>query len=119
MLVEDRRPLTGRPRQSHSIGGAPGEPAGREKDLAGLFSSYTANDPQFSSDSSSHEKAKSLHVPLLQQTTDALGVYMGSAYVNDFNFNNRSYRVYVQADRREIRTSANDVSSTCAPTAEP
>jgi HAE1 family hydrophobic/amphiphilic exporter-1 len=25
---------------------------------------------------------------------------MGSAYVNDFDFNNRSYRVYVQADRQ-------------------
>jgi len=35
----------------------------------------------------------------LQQITDTLGVYMGSAYVNDFDFNNRSYRVYVQADQ--------------------
>ena len=31
--------------------------------------------------------------------TQALGVYMGSEYVNDFDFNNRSYRVYVQADQ--------------------
>src|SRR5262249_55686055 len=45
------------------------------------------------------EKAKSLRVPL-QQITDTLGVYMGSAYVNDFDFNNRSYRVYVQADQQ-------------------
>ena len=45
------------------------------------------------------EKAKSLHVPL-SQITDTLGVYMGSAYVNDFDFNNRSYRVYVQADKQ-------------------
>ncbi|HTE88235.1 MAG TPA: efflux RND transporter permease subunit, partial [Terriglobales bacterium] len=42
---------------------------------------------------------KSLHVPL-SQITDTLGVYMGSAYVNDFDFNNRSYRVYVQADKQ-------------------
>ena len=28
---------------------------------------------------------------------DALQVYIGSAYVNDFDFNNRTYRVYVQA----------------------
>jgi HAE1 family hydrophobic/amphiphilic exporter-1 len=27
-----------------------------------------------------------------------MGVYLGSQYVNDFNFNNRSYKVYVQAD---------------------
>ena len=25
---------------------------------------------------------------------------MGSVYVNDFDFNNRSYRVYVQADSK-------------------
>jgi HAE1 family hydrophobic/amphiphilic exporter-1 len=68
------------------------------KDLAGLFTSYTANDPQFLI-TIDREKAKSLHVPL-QQITDTLGVYMGSAYVNDFDFNNRSYRVYVQADQQ-------------------
>ena len=34
------------------------------------------------------------------QITDTLGVYMGSSYVNDFDFNNRSYRVYVQADKQ-------------------
>ena len=43
------------------------------------------------------EKAKSLQVPFTQ-ITDALQVYMGSVYVNDFDFNNRSYRVYVQAE---------------------
>src|SRR2546427_3491769 len=48
---------------------------------------------------SDREKAKSLAVPL-SQITDALQVYMGSAYVNDFDFNNRSYRVYVQAGER-------------------
>ncbi|MCU1282135.1 MAG: Efflux pump rane transporter BepE, partial [bacterium] len=32
------------------------------------------------------------------QIADTLQVYMGSAYVNDFDFNNRAYRVYVQAD---------------------
>jgi HAE1 family hydrophobic/amphiphilic exporter-1 len=76
------------------------------KDLAGLFTSYTASDPQFLV-TIDREKAKSLHVPL-QQITDALGVYMGSAYVNDFDFNNRSYRVYVQADQR-FRSQAKDI----------
>jgi HAE1 family hydrophobic/amphiphilic exporter-1 len=33
---------------------------------------------------------------------------MGSAYVNDFDFNNRSYRVYVQADR-DFRAEAKDI----------
>ncbi len=70
----------------------------KEKDLAGLFSTYTANDPQFVV-TIDREKAKSLHVPL-SQITDTLSVYMGSSYVNDFDFNNRSYRVYVQADKQ-------------------
>jgi HAE1 family hydrophobic/amphiphilic exporter-1 len=31
--------------------------------------------------------------------TDALAVLLGSSYVNDFDLNNRAYRVYVQADQ--------------------
>ena len=72
--------------------------ASARKDLAGLYTGYTPNDPQFLI-TIDREKAKSLHVPL-QQITDTLGIYMGSAYVNDFDFNNRSYRVYVQADKQ-------------------
>src|SRR5882672_7600097 len=70
----------------------------KEKDLVSLFSTYTASDPQFVV-TIDREKAKSLHVPL-SQITDTLSVYMGSAYINDFDFNNRSYRVYVQADKQ-------------------
>jgi HAE1 family hydrophobic/amphiphilic exporter-1 len=77
-----------------------------EKDLAGLFSTYTANDPQYLV-TIDREKAKSLHVPL-GQITDTLGVYMGSSYVNDFDFNNRSYRVYVQADK-QFRANPRDI----------
>jgi HAE1 family hydrophobic/amphiphilic exporter-1 len=76
------------------------------KDLTGLFTSYTASDPQFVINID-REKAKSLHVPL-SQITDTLGVYMGSAYVNDFDFNNRSYRVYVQADK-QFRSHPQDI----------
>ena len=77
--------------------------ASQRKDLARLFTSYTANDPQYLV-TIDREKAKSLHVPL-SQITDTLGVYMGSSYVNDFDFNNRSYRVYVQADKQFRATS--------------
>jgi HAE1 family hydrophobic/amphiphilic exporter-1 len=66
--------------------------------LTALFSSFTANDPQYVV-TVEREKAKAMHVPL-QQVADALQTYMGSAYVNDFDFNNRAYRVYVQADRQ-------------------
>jgi HAE1 family hydrophobic/amphiphilic exporter-1 len=76
------------------------------KDIVGLFSSFTANDPQYLV-RIDREKAKSLQVPL-SQITDALQVYMGSVYVNDFDFNNRSYRVYVQADSK-YRSQPKDI----------
>jgi hydrophobic/amphiphilic exporter-1 (mainly G- bacteria), HAE1 family len=78
----------------------------KEKDLAGLFTTYTANDPQYVV-TIDREKAKSLHIPLTQ-ITDTLSVYMGSAYINDFDFNNRSYRVYVQADK-QFRSHPQDI----------
>jgi HAE1 family hydrophobic/amphiphilic exporter-1 len=78
----------------------------KEKDLTGLFTTYSASDPQFLV-TIDREKAKSLHIPL-SQITDTLSVYMGSAYVNDFDFNNRSYRVYVQADQ-QFRSESKDI----------
>jgi HAE1 family hydrophobic/amphiphilic exporter-1 len=45
----------------------------------------------------------------LSQITDALQVYMGSVYINDFDFNNRTYRVYLQADA-PFRAKAKDIS---------
>jgi HAE1 family hydrophobic/amphiphilic exporter-1 len=74
--------------------------------LAGLFTSFTANDPQFVI-TIDREKAKAVRVPL-QQITETLQTYMGSAYVNDFDFNNRSYRVYVQADK-QFRSGPKDM----------
>ncbi|HEX3437654.1 MAG TPA: efflux RND transporter permease subunit, partial [Pseudacidobacterium sp.] len=69
----------------------------QRKDLVGLFTSYTANDPQLLV-TIDRAKTKSLGVPI-SEVTNALGVYMGSEYINDFDFNNRSYRVYIQADQ--------------------
>ncbi|MGB7585616.1 MAG: efflux RND transporter permease subunit [Terriglobales bacterium] len=78
----------------------------QRKDLTGLFTSFTANDPQ-QLVQIDREKAKAIGVPI-DQITQALGVYMGSQYVNDFDFNNRSYRVYVQADQ-PFRMNAQDL----------
>jgi HAE1 family hydrophobic/amphiphilic exporter-1 len=79
--------------------------AASHKEIVGLYTPFTANDPQYLV-TIDREKAKSLHVPL-SQITDTLGVYMGSAYVNDFDFNNRSYRVYIQADKQFRATAEN------------
>ena len=81
--------------------------ARQRKELVGLYTPFTANDPQYLV-TIDREKAKSLHVPL-SQITDTLSVYMGSSYVNDFDFNNRSYRVYVQADK-QFRAAAKDMN---------
>ena len=76
----------------------------QDKKLTGLFTSYSSNDPQLLV-SIDREKAKALDVPL-SQISSTLGVFMGSQYVNDFDFNNRSYRVYVQADKSARMTPA-------------
>jgi HAE1 family hydrophobic/amphiphilic exporter-1 len=67
-------------------------------EVVGLFSSFRANDPQLVVDID-RDKARSLGLPL-REVTDALAVFLGSAYVNDFDLNNRAYRVYVQADQQ-------------------
>ena len=77
-----------------------------QKDVTGLFTTYTSNDPQYIV-TIDRDKAKTLHIPLTQ-ITDTLSVYMGSSYVNDFDFNNRSYRVYIQADK-QFRSHPQDI----------
>jgi HAE1 family hydrophobic/amphiphilic exporter-1 len=67
----------------------------RQGKVRGLFSTFSVDDPQLSL-TIDRAKAKSIAVPL-DQINAALGVYLGSQYINDFDFNNRSYRVYVQA----------------------
>ena len=72
--------------------------ASQDRRVVGLFSSFRANEPQLLVDID-RDKARSLDLPL-REVTDALQVFLGSAYVNDFDFNNRAYRVYVQADQQ-------------------
>jgi len=79
----------------------------RDPKLSGLFSSFTANDPQFVV-KINRARVKSLNIPL-SQITDALQVFLGSVYVNNFTFNNRSYRVYVQAEQ-QFRSHPNDIN---------
>ncbi len=66
--------------------------------VAGLFSSFRANDPQLRVDID-RDKARALGLPL-REVTDALQVFLGSQYINDFDFNSRAYRVFAQADQR-------------------
>jgi hydrophobic/amphiphilic exporter-1 (mainly G- bacteria), HAE1 family len=70
----------------------------RSPKLRGLFSPFTANDPQLQV-TINRQRALALGLPL-GEITSALQIFLGSQYVNDFEFNNRAYRVYVQADQR-------------------
>ncbi|MCC7417304.1 MAG: multidrug efflux RND transporter permease subunit [Acidobacteria bacterium] len=74
--------------------------------LAGVFTQFTADDPQLVV-TIDREQAKSLGVSL-GDITQTLQILLGSSYVNDFDFNSRSYRVYVQADSR-FRASPADI----------
>ncbi len=76
------------------------------KDITNLITTFEANDPQVLV-TIDRDKAKAMGISLSQVTT-TLGVFMGSEYVNDFDFNNRTYRVYVQADK-PFRMSAADL----------
>jgi HAE1 family hydrophobic/amphiphilic exporter-1 len=73
--------------------------AGNEDpNLRGVFSAFTANDPQIVIEVD-RNRAKALGVSL-DEVFSTLQIYMGSAYVNDFVFGTRTYRVYVQADQQ-------------------
>ncbi len=72
--------------------------AGSDPMLEGVYTDFAANDPQLLVDVD-RVKAKGLGVSL-DEIADALEIELGSAYVNDFEMNNRAYRVLVQADQQ-------------------
>jgi HAE1 family hydrophobic/amphiphilic exporter-1 len=74
--------------------------------LQRVFSTFTANAPQMLIDVD-RDKAKALQVPV-DSIFNALQTYLGSQYVNDFNYLSRTYRVYVQADAK-YRSNPEDI----------
>ncbi|MFI5300166.1 MAG: efflux RND transporter permease subunit [Polyangiales bacterium] len=82
--------------------------ASKDPRLAGVFSGFTANDPQLVVDVD-RERAKALGVTL-DEIFATLQVYLGSAYVNDFVFGTRTYRVFVQADQ-QFRSKPRDIEA--------
>lgn len=76
--------------------------------LRGIFTSFTADTPILDVDVD-RQKAKSVGVSL-DQIFGTLQLYMGSQYVNDFNYANRTYRVYVQADS-QYRDTPQDIGA--------
>jgi len=74
--------------------------------LAALNTTFRANVPQLFADVD-RTKAKTMNVPL-SSVFNTLQAYLGSAYVNDFTYDNRSYQVRVQADS-QFRNRAEDI----------
>jgi HAE1 family hydrophobic/amphiphilic exporter-1 len=78
----------------------------RQRELQGVFSSFTVNDPQIVLEID-RERAKALNVSL-DSIFSTLQALVGSQYVNDFDFGNRVYRVYIQA-QPDARSNPRDV----------
>jgi multidrug efflux pump len=72
-----------------------------------VFSSFQSNVPQFDVDVNRYKtKQQGLR---LTDVYEALQVYLGSAYVNDFNLFGRTFSVYAQADA-EFRDDIEDLT---------
>ena len=76
--------------------------------IAGMFNSLRANTPQLFIDVD-RTKCKAMGVPL-NDVFQALQVFLGGAYVNDFNQFGRTWQVNVQADA-PFRVDADNVRS--------
>jgi hydrophobe/amphiphile efflux-1 (HAE1) family protein len=75
--------------------------------IANVFTTFQAATPQVFVDVD-RDKAQMLRVPVTS-IFEAMRVFMGSAYVNDFNMFGRTYRVTAQADG-DYRLNAESVS---------
>jgi len=104
LLDQGGNTLSDLDRVAHQIVGA----SRAQKDLTGLLTTFSANDPQ-ELVRIDRDKAKAMDISLSQIST-TLNVFMGSEYINDFDYNNRTYRVFVQADQ-PFRMKAGDLHS--------
>jgi len=75
--------------------------------LQTVVTTFSVNSPQIQLNID-RNAVKALNVNL-GDVFDTLQTMLGSNYVNDFNYQNRSYRVYVQADA-PYRSQVNDLS---------
>jgi multidrug efflux pump len=70
--------------------------AHQEPSLRGVFTTFRASTPELYADID-RVKAQKLNVPL-SNIFDALQIYLGSAYVNDFNRFGRTFQVRAEAE---------------------
>ena len=82
--------------------------AGQTPGFTQAFTLYNTRTPQIFADVD-RTKAEQLGVPI-SRVFEALSVYMGSSFVNDFNILGRTYRVTAQADN-SYRLTLRDVAN--------
>ncbi|MTF40542.1 efflux RND transporter permease subunit [Cyanobacterium aponinum AL20118] len=80
--------------------------ANQTEGLTRVFTTFTANSPELVVDIN-RNKAQALNVNI-DEVFRTLQTAFGSSYVNDFSLQNRTYRVYVQADGK-FRTHPDDI----------
>lgn len=80
--------------------------ANQAEGLTSVFTTYNTKTPRLFADID-RERAEQLGVPV-ENVFNTLGTYLGSTYINDFNYLGRTFRVTAQADA-PYRDDSNDV----------
>lgn len=105
MMVEDRAGLG--PKALVEAANALVTAANKDPHFAGVFTLFNANSPSVYTDIN---RLKAQQVGLTPTDVfSALQVYLGSQYVNDFNYLGRTYQVVAQADG-QFRQSEEDIT---------
>ena len=80
--------------------------------IVGVFSLYSADEPKVFLDID-REKLAAYHVNI-KDLFDTLNIFLGSAYINNINRNNKAYHVYVQGNPA-ARSSLDDLEKIYVP----
>jgi multidrug efflux pump subunit AcrB len=96
MRLQNRAGLT--PAQFEKVANDFIQAANRVPGITNVYTTFSTGTPQIYVDVD-RNKAQMLKVPL-ESIFEALRVYLGSAYVNDFNMFGRTFRVTAQADAK-------------------
>jgi hydrophobe/amphiphile efflux-1 (HAE1) family protein len=94
MMIEDRQNMGYKALEGAAF--AMMMQANQAKGIAGAFTTFNTRTPRLYADVD-RERAEQLGVPV-QNVFSTLGTYLGSSYINDFNFLGRTFRVTAQAD---------------------
>ncbi|MBV9564966.1 MAG: efflux RND transporter permease subunit, partial [Bradyrhizobium sp.] len=105
LMVEDRGDHT--PAELAAATAALVNAANKDPSFAGVYTLYNAGAPSLYVDID-REKAEKVGLTP-SDIFSTLQLYLGSAYVNDFNYLNRTYQVVVQADQ-DFRKNQEDIA---------